>query len=128
MNPLERAVIEAARKVCDRASNLDEWVYPLRRAVVALDQHEAEQAAASIKEIPWRDVVVGDQLRANSGAFYPVTATLAIAGGKARITVALPAGPQQLMRPTEKAPRAAVKRGPDGEAVDVFVSVFSSRE
>jgi hypothetical protein len=121
VNPLERAVIEAARNDADLSPGLT-------RAVTALDKHEAEQAAAGIKEIPWREVVVGDQLRANSGAFYPVTATLAIAGGKARITVALPAGPQQLMRPTEKAPRATVKRGPDGEAVDVFVSVFSSHE
>jgi hypothetical protein len=123
VNPLERAVIEAAREVAAWSTSAS-----LAEAVAALDQHNAEQAAASIKEIPWREVVVGDQLRANSGAFYPVTATLAIAGGKARITVALPAGPQQLMRPTPKAPRATVKRGPDGEAVDVFVSVFSSRE
>lgn len=123
MHPLERAVIEAARRWQDAESDAE-----LVGAVMALDKHEAEQAAAGIKDIPWREVIVGDQLRANSGAFYPVTATLAIAGGKARITVALPAGPQQLMRPTEKAPRATVKRGPDGEAVDVFVSVFSSRE
>jgi hypothetical protein len=123
VNPLERAVIEAAREVAAWSVSAK-----LAAAVAALDKHEAEQAAAGIKDLPWREVVVGDRLRGGSGAFYPVTATLAIAGGKARVTVALPTGPKELMRPTEKAPRATVKRGPDGEAVDVFVSVFSSHE
>jgi len=40
VNDLERAVVEAARKVCDHATNLDEWVYPLRRAVVELDEYD----------------------------------------------------------------------------------------
>jgi hypothetical protein len=121
MNEHERAVIEAARKWREQESTI-----PLRNAVDALTEHEASTAAAGVTEIPWREVAAGDQLRARSGKFYPVSAVLAIAGAKARVTVQLPDGPKQLMRPTEVEPRAVVKRGQDGKAVDMFVNVFSS--
>lgn len=74
-------------------------------------------------EIEWRDVVAGDELKSvKTGRFYPVTRTQALVGGKTSIVVA----GKPIVRPTESEPRAVVKRGPDGQAVDVFIQVFSS--
>jgi hypothetical protein len=134
MNDLERAVVEAAQKVCDHATNLDEWVYPLRRAVVALDQHEQALEAAGVKEAPWAQVAEGDALQGTSGAFFPVVATrreyrLGKATGNFLITVKLPAGERTLIRPAPGGKDyGVVQRGAAGAAVDTFVHVFASGE
>jgi hypothetical protein len=131
MNALERAVIEAARLVADRAGNLDTWAHALRRAVVDLDEHERAQEAAGLTEVPWAQIAEGDELRGNSGRLFPVVATkrewqMGKPTGKFLITVQLPAGPKVLTRPTPAEPTATVKRGDAGAAVDMFVNVFSS--
>lgn len=133
MNAYERAVIEAARKVCDQASNLDTWAHPLRRAVVALDQHERALTEAGLREIPWAQVAEGDELRSSKGNFFPVTHTkrewkMGAATGKFLITVHLPARDRVLTRPTPAEPTATVRRGEAGKAVDLMVHVFESGE
>lgn len=78
------------------------------------------------QEIEWVHLVEGDQLKSvNNGKFYLVRRVQAIVGGKVRIELDIP-GVKPIERPTVKEPRAIVKRGQTGRAVDVFVSVFSS--
>ena len=129
MNVYERAVINAARRFTfDGADSAD-----LQRAISALEEHERSQAAAGLREIDWVLVVAGDELRGNSGAFYPVLKTkrqyeMGKYTGKVIVTIKLPAGPRDLIRPHPSEPFAMVRRGPDGAAVDEFVNVFSSGE
>ncbi len=78
------------------------------------------------QEIEWGLVVEGDLLKSvKNSKFYPVRRTLAISGGKVKIQLDI-AGAPEIVRPNEKEPRAIVKRGEVGRAVDVFVSIFSS--
>ena len=132
MNAYERAVIEAARAVT-YSSGPPELRAQLRDTVLALDEHERAQTAASLREIEWVLVVAGDELRGNSGAFYPVLKTkrqyeMGKYTGKQIVTIKLPAGPRDLVRPHGAEPFATVRRSPDGAAVDEFVNVFSSGE
>lgn len=122
MNPLERAVIEAARTVRREGAFARDEIDALMDVVDRLDAYERSQDPR-ILTIPWRQVVAGDELKSvKTGRFYPVTETLALARGQVRLTVA----GKQITRPTKEEPEATVRRGPDGQAVDVFVSVFSS--
>jgi hypothetical protein len=129
MNALEHAVIEAARAHIPRDGSF--WPSPLETAVKALEQHEAELAAAGMAEVDWALVTDEDELRSKSGAFFPVTATkrewrMGKPTGNFLITVQLPAGPKILTRPNAAEPTAVVRRGAAGRAVDTFVHVFSS--
>jgi hypothetical protein len=130
---LERAVIEAARVMSDEGVN-DHWTAcALVVAVEELRKFEREQAAAGISEVEWSLVAEGDELRSNTGAFFPVVATkrewkMGSATGKFLITVQLTAGPKVLTRPSPAAPMATVRRGQAGKAVDTIVHVMSSGE
>lgn len=121
MNSRERAVIEAARVVRREGAFARDEIDALMAAVDALDA----QAAAGTAEIDWTLVVAGDEIRGKSGAFFPVLGTQQI-GGKVNIRIGLPGGPKTITRPHPDEPFAVVKRGPDGQAVDEFVNVFSS--
>lgn len=132
MNDLERTVIEAARRFANGIPSSGHG-QELITAVKRLEQFEREQAAAGISEVEWALVAEGDELRSNSGAFYPVVATkrewkMGSATGKFLITVQLTAGPKVLTRPSLTAPMATVRRGRSGKAVDTIVHVMSSGE
>jgi hypothetical protein len=123
-NPYERAVIEAARRFTE-PDDLLAWD-ALAKAVDALDAYEAS-LTPGVKEIPWHEVTEGDELQGSDGTtFRPVLRALKVRGGKYEITVQLNTGPKTLVRPTKEAPSATVRRGAAGQAVDVFVNVFSS--
>lgn len=126
VNRYERAIVEAARTVVDSGpadpdgAPFPEW-HVLVAAVEALD------AAALPREVEWHEVAEGDQLRsANNGRFYPVIGVIALNGGGRQITIDLAGSPKAIVRPTEKEPRATVRRGDSGRAVDTFVNVFTS--
>lgn len=124
---LERAVITAARSwhTSIQADRAEGFHGGLSDAVTALDAFEAEQAEAGITEIEWRELAAGDRLKSiKNGKFYHVESVLAVGRGKRRIR--LTGVPDAIERPTEKEPKAIVKRGPDGKAVSMFVNVFSS--
>jgi hypothetical protein len=128
MNNYQRAVIGAARSWCRNAP--EHMLHPidivLRDAVKALEAHEKAQSEAGIIEVGWHEVAAGDELRGKSGTLYPVVGVQAITGSKWQIRIKMPNGEHSITRPTEKEPRAAVRRGPDGAAVDMFVNVFTS--
>lgn len=125
-NPYERAVIEAARLLTARVlHDVSTDLLPLVNALDALDAHEAS-LAPGIRERDWHEVTEGDELLGNNGKFYPVTRTLKVQRGKYEIVVKLPSGEKVLTRPTPEAPSATVRRGAAGQAVDLFVNVFSS--
>lgn len=131
MNSYERAVIEAARRAVNSTgpAAADE----LHRAVKALELHEQHLTDAGTAEIEWSLVAAGDEIRGKSGAFFPVIRTrrdvqMGRFTGSYVIEVGLPGGPRSIVRPHDSEPFATVKRGPDGRAVDEFVSVFSSGE
>lgn len=126
---LERAVIEAAKawRAADTYPPPGPIVAVLMRAVTGLNDFERSQAAAGISEgVAWNTIAVGDQVKGKTG-FYPVVGTLALTGGRTRLTINVRGDHKTVTRPTEAEPTATVKRGPDGTAVQTFVDVFSSR-
>jgi hypothetical protein len=126
-NPLERAVIEAARSAMKNPAN---DLVALQRAIDALESWEATQDP-EVREIGWHEVAEGDQLKSvKTGKFYPVLGTLKVRAGY-RITIQVTpgaGGTKQITRPAPDEPSAFVKRGQAGTAVDIFVNVFSSGE
>ena len=127
-NPLERAVIDAARfwRRATTTIELSDRALSVRKAVEALEAWEAGQDP-EVREIGWHEVAEGDALKSvKNGKFYPVLSTLKVRGGY-RITIALgPGRHTAITRPTPEEPSAFVKRGQAGAAVDIFVDVFSS--
>lgn len=78
------------------------------------------------EEIEWAHLAEGDQLKSvKNGKFYLVRRVQAIAGGKVKIELAI-AGSKPIERPTPAEPKAWVIRGKTGEAVHMFVQVFTS--
>lgn len=130
-NPLERAVIDAARSLAEfhASMNVPHASSPavaLDAAVKALAAWEATQDPEA-REIGWHEVAEGDQLKSiKNGKFYLVDSTLAVAGGRVRILIRTGSTLTPIIRPTDAEPSAFVKRGQAGAAVDVFVNVFSS--
>lgn len=124
-NALERAVIEAARSlVHSNPYNIitsDRAAMDLGAAIRALD------AADGPQEIGWHEVAAGDRIKSiNNGKFYEVIGVIALERGRRQITIDLAGSLKAIVRPSEKEPRAIVRRGPDGRAVQTFVNVFSS--
>lgn len=130
-NPLERAVIEAARSMVQL--DRDAGVPPagmrelrVHEAIKALEAWEATQDP-EVREIGWHEVAEGDLLKSvKTGKFYPVLSVIKVKGGH---RIVIQAGDKQpgIIRPTPQEPSAFVKRGQAGAAVDMFVNVFSSR-
>lgn len=82
---------------------------------------------ASEKQVGWHEVVEGDQVKSvRNGRFYPVVATAKV-GGSIHVTLDLDGKHKTVIRPTPAEPKATVRRGATGQAVDVFIEVFSSR-
>ena len=125
-NPLERAVIDAARSMVHswRSGDLDPSF--VADAVEILEAWEATQDP-EVLEIGWHEVAEGDLLRSvKNGKFYPVVSAQKNRDG---YRIAIQLNPQSVMavtRPSAKEPSAFVKRGQAGAAVDIFVNVFSS--
>lgn len=124
-NPLERAVIEAAREIADSDVYLGDQGR-LRRAFEALD---AAQDPA-VTETPWSQVVEGDLLRSpKNGKFYEVESVRPEAHYFASFKVTrikLAGIGDAIFRPRDGELTAFVKRGATGNAVDTFIDVFSS--
>lgn len=128
-NPLERAVIEAARSWRHATpATIDHVNRDLIEAVDALEAWEATQDP-EVREIGWHEVAEGDLLKSvKTGKFYPVLGVLKVRQGYLITIQVTPGagGTKQVTRPTEEERTAFVKRGQAGEAVDMFVNVFSS--
>lgn len=124
-NPLERAVIEAARSLA-RATADEALITDLFHAVQALEAWEDTQDPG-VREIGWHEVAEGDQLKSiKNGKFYPVVSAQKNRDGY-RIAIQLnPHSVMAVTRPSANEPSAFVKRGQAGHAVDMFVNVFSS--
>lgn len=128
LNPLERAVIEAARSLVRSVPELGTELFmpsaaPLVAAVKALD------APREVQEIGWHEIAEGDELRsAKNGRLYPVLSVLKLAGRRYRITLRTGKKRTSIERPTPEEPTAHVRRGPAGRAVETFVHVFTSGE
>ena len=129
-NPLERAVIEAARRYRLESSD-PQWIdsptaRSLVEAVAALEAWEETQDP-EVCEVGWHEVAEGDQLKSvRNGKFYPVLRVQSVPGGGRRITIRAGEKPISVDRPSPAEPSAFVKRGAVGAAVDVFVNVFTS--
>jgi len=115
---LERAVIEAARAYVRSdpynmiASESDPTPVALARALDTLD-------ADGTTEIEWHELAEGDQLKSvKNGRFYEVTGVVALKDGH---HITLSGIPKPIVRPTPAEPRAIVKRGATGRAVDLFI-------
>jgi hypothetical protein len=74
--------------------------------------------------IDWSLLTEGDQVKSvKNGRFYEVERTARMADG---IHIRLAGVAREIVRPTPAEPRATVRRGPTGKAVDVWVEVLSS--
>lgn len=123
---LERAIIEAARRYVSAdpynliGSASDPGPVALANAVLALDAWTEPE----VTEILWNQLAEGDQLKSvRNGRFYAVERTAAMKDG---IHVKLAGIAREIVRPTPAEPRATVRRGATGQAVDMFVTVLSS--
>lgn len=130
-NPLERAVIEAARAMVqlDRAADVPPaGTRELRvhEAIQALEAWEKTQDP-EVREVGWHEVAEGDLLKSiRNGKFYPVRSIQKNKDGY-RIVIVLGAeSVRAITRPSAAEPSAFVKRGQAGAAVDMFVNVFLS--
>lgn len=122
MNELERAVIAAARRVVNAPEDLtgSDELFALTGALAALD---AEDLPA---EVLWSLVAEGDQVQSiKNKRFYPVIANKLMPGGKHKIVLANGA---DFVRPTPAEPRAIVKRGATGKAIDTWGDVIGTVE
>lgn len=74
--------------------------------------------------IAWSLLAEGDQLKSlKNGKFYEVERAMKMADG---VHIRLAGIAREIVRPTPAEPRATVRRGPTGKAVDVWVEVLSS--
>lgn len=130
-NALERAVIEAARRLVHTrragTSGYGLELQELEGAVATLEVHERTQDPAVI-ERGWHEVTEADQLRGKDGSFYPVIRTRKMQRGKYQVVVRVAGKPMTLTRPgpEDANPTAWVRRGPAGHAVDTITHVFAS--
>lgn len=124
-NPLERAVIEAARSmVWDRVPHSEDEAR-LHKAIETLNAWEATQDP-EVREVGWHEVTEGDLLKSvKNGKFYEVEYVLTLRDKKTR-QIKLKGIEKRITRPNPEEPSAFVKRGQAGAAVDMFVNVFSS--
>jgi len=125
-NALERAVLVAARAWAKsvQADRAEGFHGPLAEAV---DRYEAWLATQdpTVSELGWHEVAAGDEVRSRkNGRWYAVRSVLRVAGGKTRLE--LVGVPKPIERPSDAEPTATVRRGPDGQAVDTLLNVFSS--
>jgi hypothetical protein len=110
--------------------------YALREALEALVAERAGKTPAELVEvdITYGQVVEGDEiLSPKLGRWYEVTAVVAQANGKVRVTMPKTGRPAGQGKPQRNAwhdfdPTAAVRvrRGETGQAVDMFASVLYS--
>jgi hypothetical protein len=123
-DPLERAVIEAARQLYHEGPE-DDWAK--NSVILAMGKLiEAEESRERGTEIEWHELAEGDQLRsAKTGLFWEVIAVQKIKDGY-QIGIRKDDKRALITRPTEAEPTAWVKRGPTGQIVDSFVTVWSS--
>ena len=79
------------------------------------------------RRIPWWELVEGDQLKSvKTGKFYEVESVLALNTNPTSYRIRLAGIKNPISRPTDAEPEAIVKRGPTGQAVDVWIEVLSS--
>jgi hypothetical protein len=75
-------------------------------------------------KLPWSSLVEGDQVKSvRNGKFYEVESTAKMMDG---YHIKLTGIAKPIMRPTPAEPKAVVRRGATGRAVDVWVDVLSS--
>lgn len=123
--PEAAAVIEAARYFLANADVIGRWEAPLQEALAALDAKVASIGDAPSKveqDRTWGEVVAGDEiLSAKTQKWYEVHTTVRTPEG--RIKVMIKKAPQPIIRDASEPVK--VRRGVDGEAVDIVEVLFS---
>jgi hypothetical protein len=125
--PEAAAVISAARAfMASNRRDPDDWV-SLGEALEALDAKLASIGAEPSKEEQdrtWGEVVAGDEiLSAKTKKWYEVHTSVRTPEGKMKIMIKK--APQPIVRPASDPVR--VRRGVDGEAVDILEVLFSGQ-
>lgn len=123
-DPFEMAVIDAAIS-WSRGETLEiAEEIALDDAVKALLEHR--RALGEVTEVEWCTVAVGDSVRAKTGTMWGVKSSLRMQDGTYSLTLVHGEKTSTVSRPSKDAPKAWVRRGADGRAVDSFVHVFAS--
>lgn len=128
MMPEAAAVISAARRVVGLAHTRDpKALADLEQAVDALDAKLATIGGPPSKEVQdrkWGAVVAGDEiLSAKTGKWYEVGTTVRTPEGKMKVMIK--GSPKPILRGTEEPVK--VKRGVEGESVDILEVLFSGQ-
>lgn len=124
LTPAERVVVEAARRVVRDLpfGQLDARLGDLHQAMTALEAERADPDASTEQEITWSQVVEGDEIYSpKTDRWYEVTRA---AHGAATSTINAKGIPKAL-KPVS-AHKVKVRRGPTGNAVDMFANVLWS--
>jgi len=134
MTPGERVVLAAADAITDADGTINYLAdfEPLEAAVQALRTERNGRPETELAEldITYGQVVEGDEiLSVRVGKWYEVTAVVALAGGKVRITMPKTGSVKLGRKPHHEFDAAnpvRVRRGVTGQAVDMFATVLWS--
>lgn len=122
LTPGERVVVEAAIR-WRRGPNVGHQY--LMDAVDALEAERADPDALVEQEITWGQVVEGDEIYSpKTGRWYEVTRAVHAGGTEGKSLINAKGIPRGL-KPNSADP-VKVRRGPTGNAVDMFASVLWS--
>lgn len=123
-DPFEMAVIDAAISWAREERNELLPEDRLNDAVAALLEHRKQ--LGEVTEVEWCTVAIGDSVRAKTGTMWEVKSSLRMQDGTYSLTLVHGEKTSTVSRPSKDAPKAWVRRGADGRAVDSFVHVFAS--
>jgi len=127
MMPEAAAVIQAARYFLENADVIGQWEAPLAEAVAALDAKLLTIGGPASKveqDRTWGEVVAGDEiLSTKTMKFYEVHTSVRQPDSKMKVMIK--GAPKPILRPVGDPVR--VRRGVDGEAVDILEVLFSGQ-
>lgn len=123
LTPGERVVVEAAIRW--RQSGTVAALLPLRDAVDALRAERADPDAPQERDLSWGQVVEGDEIYSDkTKRWYEVTRAVHSGGTEGKSLINAKGIPRGL-KPNSADP-VKVRRGPTGNAVDMFANVLWS--
>lgn len=124
LTPAERVVVEAALRWVPQLPSI-QAEHALQNAVLALQSERADPDALMEQEITWGQVVEGDEIWSDkTKRWYEVTRAVHAGGTEGKSLINAKGIPRGL-KPNSADP-VKVRRGPTGNAVDMFASVLWS--